>query len=122
MHYSLLRQYQDHADFVIAGGNLEVDPRSSESSYQDASEGLRDSRREALGASWLDADKATYGNKQNSYSGETGPLIYDHLMHKANGNYQLKITKYEVPILKMSDGRSFSNHEAIVAEYSLIKL
>ena len=116
----MLRQYEDHADFVIAGGNLEVDPRASESSYEDVSAGLRDSRREALGSAWLDPDKATYGNKKNTYSSEAGPLIYDHLMHKANnGNYNMQIVKYEVPILKMKSGRSFSNHEAVLAEYSL---
>lgn len=107
---------------MIAGGNFEVDPRSSESSYKDASDGLRDSRREALGSGWLDPDKATYGNKRNSYSAEAGPLIYDYLLHKANGNYNMQITKYEVPILKMNNGRSFSNHEAILAEYSLTNL
>ena len=117
----MLRQYEEHADFVIAGGNLEVDPRSSESSYKDASEGLRDSRKEALGSGWLDK-KATYGNKRNSYSADAGPQIYDYLLHKANGNYNMQITKYDVPILKMTNGRSFSNHEAILAEYSLSNL
>ena len=120
----MLRQYEEHADFVIAGVNLEVDPRSSESSYKDASEGLRDSRRDALGSGWLDPDKATYGNRKNFYSNnaDVGPLIYDYLLHKANGNYNMHITKYDVPILKMTNGRSFSNHEAILAEYSLSNL
>ena len=74
--FLIFRQYEDHADFVIAGGNLEVDPRTSESSYEDISNGLRDSRREALGSAWLDSNKATYGNKKNTYSSEAGPLIY----------------------------------------------
>ena len=117
-----LRQYLGHADFVIAGGNLEVDPRSSESSYHDASQGLRDSRQEALGSGWLDPDKATYGNKRNSYSGKAGPLIYDYLLHKANGNYKMHVTSYDVPILKLKNGKSYSNHEAILAEYSLANL
>ena len=98
---------------------MEVDPRSSESSYINASKGLKDSRKEALGSTWLDPDKATYGNKRNTYSREAGPLIYDYLLHKANGAYSLQITKYDVSILKMTNGRSFSNHEAILAEYSL---
>ena len=101
---------------------MEVDPRSSESSYKNASNGLKDSRREALGSAWLDPDKATYGNKRNTYSKEAGPLIYDYLLHKANGAYSIQIMKYDVPILKLTNGRSFSNHEAVQAEYSLITL
>ena len=109
------------ADYVIAGANIEVDPRTSESSYKDIIKGMTDSRHEALGdENWLDSSIATYGNEKNTYSGRAGPLLYDYLLHKANKHRNMKITKYKVPILKTKKGNSFSNHEAVHCIYNLL--
>ena len=109
------------ADFVIAGGNIEVDPRTSESSYKDIVRGMTDSRHEALGDEvWLDNSIATYGNVKNTYSGKAGPLLYDYLLHKARRHRNMKITSYKVPILKTKGGKSFSNHEAVDCIYTLV--
>ena len=111
---------QSSADYVIAGGNFEVDPRSSETTYTDVSRGLSDSRHQYLGESWLDSSLATYGNRQNSYSKSKGALLLDYLLHKTNQNKHITVTSYRVPILKTKTGKSFSNHEAVEATYSLL--
>jgi len=107
------------ADYVTGGGNFEVDPRTSETSYRDIRSGLHDSRQDFLGDHWMDNDLATYGNKKNSYSGRDGPLLYDYLLHKSNHHKKIKVTNYNVIVLKTSSGKSFSNHEAISVKYSL---
>ena len=108
------------ADYVIAGGNMEVDPRTSESSYKDVVKGMTDSRHEALGdEEWLDSSIATYGNLKNTYSGKAGPLLYDYLLHKPSRHRNMKITGYKIPILKTNGGKSFSNHEAVNCIYTL---
>ena len=46
----------------VGGGNFEVDPRTSETSYRDVSRGMLDSKAEYFGSSWLNPHLATYGN------------------------------------------------------------
>ena len=102
------------------GGNFEIDPRTSETSYRDIRSGLHDSRQDFLGDHWMDDDLATYGNKKNTYSGKDGPLLFDYLLHKSNRNNKIKATNYNVIDLKTNAGKSFSNHEAVIAKYSLM--
>ena len=44
------------------GGNFEVDPRTSETSYGDVSKGMADTKSVYFGDSWLNSNLATYGN------------------------------------------------------------
>ena len=58
---------------------------------------------------------------QNTYSKKYSPLIYDYLLHQAAHTNKIVVKKVEIPILKMKSGKSLSNHEASVAEFTLIK-
>ena len=107
------------ADYVIAAGNMEVDPRTSETTYSDIKRGMKDSRHEYLQTSWLDPGLATYGNTKNTYSGREGPLVFDYLFHKSQSSRSMSVTNYRVNVLKTKSGKSFSNHEAVEATYSL---
>jgi len=109
------------ADFVLAGGNFEVDPRTSETTYSDVSRGMKDTKSQYFGQRWLDYTLATYGNTKNSYTSEYSPLIYDYLLHKAKSSNKILVRKVDIPILKIKSGKSLSNHEASVAEYTLTK-
>ena len=111
---------QSDADVVIAAGNMEIDPRTSETSYKSIRKGFSDSRQEYLVDRWFETKLATYGNAKNLYSSSSGPLVYDHFFHKSE-SHKIKVEKYSVPILKTQDGRSFSNHEAVSITYKLIK-
>ena len=87
---------------------------------RDIRSGLHDSRQDFLGDHWMDDNLATYGNKKNTYSGKDGPLLFDYLLHKSNRNNKIKATNYNVIDLKTNAGKSFSNHEAVIAKYSLM--
>ena len=115
------RQAQEFGQAVRASdaGNMEVDPRTSETTYTDIKRGMRDSRHEYLKTYWLDSNMATYGNTKNTYSGREGPLVFDYLLHKSKGSRSISVTDYRVNVLKTKSGKSFSNHEAIEATYSL---
>ena len=58
---------------------------------------------------------------QNSYSRKYSPLVFDYILHKAANSNKITVNKVEIPILKMKSGKSLSNHEASVAEFTLIK-
>ena len=124
----------------IGGGNFEVDPRTSETSYGDLSRGMVNTKSAFFGDSWLNPNFATYGNFhvgfilasmnlymyyccyiQNSYSKKYSPLVFDYLLHKAADANKITVKKVEIPILKMKSGKSLSNHEASVAALTLIK-
>ena len=118
-----------------------MDPRTSETTYRDVTKHIQDTKSRYFGGKWLSKRLATYGNYQvgfkfkcqtlvtkttsclqNSYSSKYSPLVYDYLLHKARKNNKITIKKVEIPILKTKGGKSFSNHEATVAEYTLSKM
>ena len=51
----------------IGGGNFEVDPRTSETSYGDISKDMEDTKSVYFGDSWLNPNLATYGNYHVSF-------------------------------------------------------
>lgn len=118
-----------------------MDPRTSETTYRDVTKHIQDTKSRYFGGKWLSKRLATYGNYQvgfkfkcytfvtkttsclqNSYSSKYSPLVYDYLLHKAGKNNKITIKKVEIPILKTKGGKSLSNHEASVAEYTLSKM
>ena len=121
------------------GGNFEVDPRTSETSYGDVSRGMVDTKSAFFGDSWLNPHLATYGNFHVGFIYEsmflyivvfisriairknTPPLVFDYLLHKAADTNKIIVKKVEIPILKMKSGKSLSNHEASLAALTLIK-
>jgi len=110
------------ADFIIAGGDFNIDPRTSETTYSSVRRVLKDSRKEYLGIDhWLDPRLATYGNNKNSYSHGESSLVYDYFWHKARRGNSIKVKQFLVPILKTKQGHSFSNHEAVQATFVLNK-
>jgi len=112
---------ESSADFIIAGGNFNIDPRTSETTYRSVAAELIDSRKEYYGERWLNPLMSTYGNKENSYSHGATSLVYDYFWHKAQHGNSVKVKKFSVPILKTAQGHSFSNHEATRAGFALIK-
>jgi len=109
------------ADFVLAGGNFEVDPRTSETTYRDVSRHMKDTKFQYFGHGWLNPNLATYGNAKNSYTSKYSPLHYDYLLHRSNKGNQIIVRSVEIPVLKAKSGISLSNHEASVAAYTLKK-
>ena len=123
----------------IAGGNFEVDPRTSETTYRDVSRHMKDTKFQYFGHGWLNPNLATYGNAevcslklktkifllkcslQNSYTSKYSPLHYDYLLHRSNKGNQIIVRSVEIPVLKAKSGISLSNHEASVAAYTLKK-
>jgi len=114
------------ADFMIVGGDFNVDPLDNEKTYELMKSELKDSVEEFYKhdkTKWADPRLATFGNKMNSYSSSEHPVTYDYLWYKANGGGVISVKDYQVPILKTSGGNkvSFSDHEAIMAEFTLSK-
>lgn len=114
------------ADFMIVGGDFNVDPLDNEKTYEMMKEGLQDSVEEFYKhdkTKWMDPKLATFGNKLNSYSSSEHPVTYDYLWYKAKGGGVMGVQDYQVPILKTSGGNkvSFSDHEAITAQFKLSK-
>eukprot|EP00092_Neocalanus_flemingeri_P007595 GFUD01008197.1.p1 GENE.GFUD01008197.1~~GFUD01008197.1.p1 ORF type:complete len:372 (+),score=74.51 GFUD01008197.1:85-1200(+) len=113
---------QSTANFVIGAGDFNIDPRTSETTYQSVKAVIKDTRKEYLGGErWLDPKLATYGNNKNSYSFAASSLVYDYFWHKTNGHNTMQVKQFLVPILKTKDGKSFSNHEATEATFALTK-
>ena len=108
------------ADFVILGGDFNVDPRMNETSYRDLEKAMVNSVEEFFIrlADWLfNKDRATYGNPGNTYSNNDDPVVYDYIFHKANGRNTILTDFFNVPLLKMS----LSDHEAVQAHLVLWK-
>jgi len=110
------------ADFIIAAGDFNIDPRTSETTYASVKKVLRDTRREYFGLDhWLNPRLATYGNNKNTYSQGESSLVYDYFWHKARPGNSITVKQFLVPILKTRQGHSFSNHEAVVATFVMNK-
>jgi len=114
------------ADFVIVGGDFNVDPLDNEETYNTVEESLKNSAEEFFKhdkAKWMDPKLATFGNKANTYSSREHPVIYDYVWYKAKEGGVVTVEDYRVPILKTKGGRgvSFSDHEAVAAEFGFSK-
>lgn len=127
------------ADFVVLGGDFNVDPRMKETSYESIEEVMVNSIQEffiKIG-DWLNPKRATYGNAENTYSNNYDPVLYDYIFHKANGNNLMLTNFFEVPFLKTILGSlgnessnssdmtvtkiSLSDHEAVTSRLLLWK-
>jgi len=126
------------ADFMILGGDFNVDPKvnANETTYHDVSSLMVNSMEEffKIITDWLIPKRATYGNPENTYSGQKyAPVLYDYIFHKANGNNSAWTNLFDVPYLKflmlktddngeaVEHKRSFSDHEAVTASLLLWK-
>lgn len=125
------------ADFVVLGGDFNVDPRMEETSYKSIEEVMVNSIEEffiKIG-DWLNPKRATYGNAENTYSNNYDPVLYDYIFHKATGNNLMLTNFFEVPFLKTILGStgndsidessgtkiSLSDHEAVTSHLLLWK-
>lgn len=128
------------ADFVILGGDFNLDPRANETGYHTLKEELISSMEEFFKhiSDWLVPSRASYGNPRNTYSNSYSPVLYDYIWHKANRRNSVWTNIFDVPFLttvktslKMEDHSglfqpreeriSFSDHEAVTASLLLIK-
>jgi len=128
------------ADFVILGGDFNVDPHvnANETTYHDVSKLMTNSMEEFFKVitEWLVPKRSTYANPRNTYSANLqGPVLYDYIFHKGNGNNSIWTNFFDVPFLKWakfgnnktegglgaSKEMSFSDHEAVTASLLLWK-
>lgn len=123
------------ADFVILGGDFNVDPRMNETSYPSLKKVMVNSIEEFFHiiAEWLNPKRATYGNPANTYSYTYSPVMYDYIFHKGRGKNMIWTDFFQVPFLKKWIGRdksssvtsgkniSFSDHEAVTSHLRLYK-
>merc|ERR1719402_181101 len=135
------------ADFVILGGDFNVDPRMEETSYKNIEKVMVNSIEEffkTLAAWLLNEYRATYGNPNNTYSNNYDPVFYDYIFHKANGRNMIWTDFFNVPLLKTFNPHSrlastlnnaslqekhitnlaeidFSDHEAVTSHLLLWK-
>ena len=93
------------ADFVILGGDFNAAPQSPvEKTYEMIKAEMTNSIEELFSRieSWLNPEYATYGNRRNTYSGESSgrytgnppatPVIYDYIFHKKNVRNAILVT------------------------------
>jgi len=128
------------ADFVILGGDFNLDPRANETGYHTLKEELVSSMEEFFKhiTDWLIPSRASYGNPRNTYSNSYSPVLYDYIWHKANRQNSVWTNIFDVPFLttvktslRMEDESglfqpreekiSFSDHEAVTASLLLFK-
>jgi len=120
------------ADFVILGGDFNVDPavNVNETTLADIKSVMVNSIEEFFQKleAWLIPNKATYGNPANTYSSQYAPVLYDYIFHRPRDNNTIWTNYFEVPFLKFlkNDGynqseTSFSDHEAVTAKLHLWK-
>lgn len=95
------------ADFVILGGDFNVDPKvnENESSYHDIKHIMKNSIEEffnKLLERWLSIpSKASYANPNNTYSANIyKPVLYDYIFHKAKGKNIILTDWFHIPFLK----------------------
>jgi endonuclease/exonuclease/phosphatase family metal-dependent hydrolase len=100
------------ADFVILGGDFNVDPRMKESSFLDIEQIMINSIDEFFKkiALWLNPKRATYGNPNNTYSNNYSPVTYDYIFHKANKQNMIWTDFFDVPFLKTFNHLAGKNH------------
>jgi len=125
------------ADFVVLGGDFNVDPKAKETTFHDVKEIMINSIEEFFKniEEWLIPRRATYANPQNTYSSQYKPILYDYIFHKAMGNGIILTNFFEIPFLKTSKTSSvlrvngtensnevsLSDHEAVTARLILWK-
>jgi len=116
---------QSTAQYVIVGGDFNVDPRDGEETYKTVKNSLTDSIEEFYKgdkSKYLDPSLSTLGNPQNTYTSKgEHPVLYDYIWYKARQDKSITITDFQVPILKTTSvaSVSLSSHEAVVAKLSL---
>lgn len=116
---------QSTAQYVIVGGDFNVDPRDGEETYKTVKNRLTDSIEEFYKgdkSKYLDPSLSTLGNPQNTYTSKgEHPVLYDYIWYKARQDKSITITDFQVPILKTTSVArvSLSSHEAVVAKLSL---
>lgn len=116
---------QSTAQYVIVGGDFNVDPRDGEDTYNTVKKELKDSVEEFYKGDqtkYLDPSRSTLGNPQNSYTSKgEHPVLYDYIWYTAAQGRTITVTQFQVPILKTSGAKtvSLSSHEAVVAGLSL---
>lgn len=129
------------ADFVILGGDFNVDPMAKETTYHDIKQIMTNSIEEFFKKieEWLKPNRASYANPQNTYSYIYKPVLYDYIFHKAKGRNIILTNWFNIPFLKTlkllaSNGSteatlgatthtevSLSDHEAVTANLLLWK-
>lgn len=129
---------QSDADFVILGGDFNVDPRANgnETTYHDIRNIMTNSIEEFFIKleEWLTPARASYANPANTYSNIFSPVLYDYIFHKAKGANVIITNVFKIPFLKtvkaLLDGAtntttqkevSLSDHEAVTADLLLWK-
>jgi len=116
---------QSTAQYIIVGGDFNVDPRDGEETYKTVEKMLTDSIEEFYKGDktkYLDPSLSTLGNPQNTYTSKgEHPVLYDYIWYKAKQDKSITITDFQVPILKTTGDKivSLSSHEAVVAKLSL---
>jgi len=129
------------ADFVILGGDFNAAPQSPvEKTYEMIKAEMTNSIEELFSRieSWLNPEYATYGNRRNTYSGESSgrytgnppatPVIYDYIFHKKNTPKSAMIWTnwFHLPFLHTKRATdnftiSLSDHEAVTSHLYLWK-
>jgi len=113
------------ADYVVLGGDFNVDPRDGEDTYTSVKNQLIDAVEEFYKhdqSKYLDPSLATLGNPKNSYTSKgEHPVLYDYIWYKAGQSKTMNVVNYQVPNLKSQGEKnvSLSSHEAVVAQMAL---